>query len=92
MKADVVIVGAGPGGIATAICCARAGLEVVVLDRERSRRERPGETLHPGIEALLGELGVLERVLKAGFLRHDGIWVHWHGPWRFVPYGADAAG
>jgi flavin-dependent dehydrogenase len=92
LKADVVIVGAGPGGIAAAICCARAGLEVVVLDRERSRRERPGETLHPGIEALLGELGVLERVLKADFLRHDGIWIRWHGSRRFVPYGADAAG
>lgn len=92
MKADVVIVGAGPAGAAAAICCARAGLKVVVLDRERSRRERPGETLHPGIEPLLRELGVLERVLRAGFLRHEGIWVRWDGPRRFVPYGADAAG
>jgi flavin-dependent dehydrogenase len=91
LKTDVVIVGAGPAGAAAAICCARAGLKVVVLDRERSRRERPGETLHPGIEVLLGELGVLERVLQAGFLRHEGIWVRWDGPRRFVPYGADAA-
>lgn len=92
MKSDVVIVGAGPAGAAAAICCARAGLKVVVLDRERSRRERPGETLHPGIEVLLEELGVLERVLQASFLRHEGIWVRWDEPRRFVPYGADAAG
>jgi flavin-dependent dehydrogenase len=92
LKADVVIVGAGPAGGAAAICCARAGLKVVVLDRERSRRERPGETLHPGAEVLLGELGVLERVLQAGFLRHEGIWVRWDGPRRFAPYGDDAAG
>jgi flavin-dependent dehydrogenase len=92
LKANVVIVGAGPAGAAGAICCARAGLKVVVLDRERSRRERPGETLHPGAEVLLGELGVLERVLQAGFLRHEGIWVRWDGHRRFAPYGADAAG
>lgn len=92
LKADVVIAGAGPAGVAAAICCARAGLKVAVLDRERSRRERPGETLHPGMEVLLGELGVLERVLQAGFLRHDGIWVRWDGPPRFLPYGGDAAG
>jgi flavin-dependent dehydrogenase len=92
LKTDVAIVGAGPAGVAAAICCARAGLKVVVLDRERSRRERPGETLHPGIEVLLGELGVLERVLRAGFLRHEGIWVRWDGRRRFVPYGEDRDG
>jgi flavin-dependent dehydrogenase len=92
LKTDVAIIGAGPAGAATAISCARAGLATVILDRERSTRERPGETLHPGIEALLEELGVAERVSQAGFPRHEGIWVCWDTPSHFVPYGADAAG
>jgi flavin-dependent dehydrogenase len=91
LKADVAIVGAGPAGTATAISCARAGLRVVILERERFPRERPGETLHPGIAPLLGKLGVLERVSRAGFLRHEGIWVCWDLPLRFVPYGADGS-
>jgi flavin-dependent dehydrogenase len=92
LKADVAVVGAGPAGAAAAISCARAGLRVVVLDRERSPRERPGETLHPGIEAPLRELGVVERVSRAGFLRHDGIWTTWGGGPHFVPYGEDGDG
>ena len=91
LKADVAIVGAGPAGTATAISCARAGLRAVILERERFPRERPGETLHPGIEPLLRKLGVLERVSRAGFLRHEGIWVCWDSLPRFVPYGADGA-
>jgi hypothetical protein len=93
LRADVAIVGAGPAGTATAISCLRAGLRVAILERERFPRERPGETLHPGVEPLLRKLGVLERVSRAGFLRHEGIWVRWDisSP-RFVPYGADEDG
>lgn len=92
VRTDVAVVGAGPAGTAAAISCARAGLGVAILDRAAPPRGRPGETLHPGIEAPLRELGVLGRVLRAGFPRHEGIWVGWDAPPRFVPYGADDAG
>lgn len=92
MKPDVVIVGAGPAGTAAAISCARVGLTVVILDRERFPRERPGETLHPGIEAPLKELGVVGHVSQANFLRHEGVWTRWNGDLRFVSYGQDEAG
>lgn len=92
MRTDVAVVGAGPAGAAAAISCARAGLRVAVLDRERSSRERPGETLHPGIEAPFRELGVFDRVSRAGFLRHDGIWTTWGGGSHFAPYGEDGDG
>jgi flavin-dependent dehydrogenase len=92
IAADVVVVGAGPGGAAAAIACAAAGLRVALLERLELPRERPGETLHPGVEAPLRELGVLERFSRAGFARHAGIEVAWDGPPRLVPYGADDAG
>ena len=92
LKADVAIVGAGPAGAAAAICCAQLGLDVVILDREPFPRERPGETLHPGVEAPLRQLGVLERVSQVAFPRHAGIWSGWDGELRFVSYGQDEAG
>lgn len=92
IDADVVIVGTGPAGGAAAIACARVGLRVALLERSELPRERPGETLHPGVEAPLRELGVLDRVLAAGLPRHPGVWVTWGGPPLFVAYGADESG
>lgn len=89
---DVVVVGAGPGGSAAAIVCARAGLRVALLERSALPRERPGETLHPGIDAPLRELGVLDRIQAADFPRHEGVHVSWDSRPRFQPYGADADG
>jgi geranylgeranyl reductase family protein len=40
-RVDVLIVGAGPAGSATAIHLARAGLRVVLLDRARFPRDKP---------------------------------------------------
>ena len=87
--ADVIVVGAGPAGAATAIHCAAAGLSVIVVEREAFPRDRPGETLHPGVEPLLRQLGVLDRILDAGYLRHPGIWVNWGDRSGFTQYGTD---
>ena len=91
-ESDVLIVGGGPAGATTAIVCAGAGLRVTLLTGEVGEYERPGETLHPGIEPLLTQLGVGEAFLSAGFLRHPGIRVSWNAPERYQPYGADTAG
>ena len=87
-----VVVGGGPAGTAVAMCCARAGLDATLIERESFPRDRPSETLHPGVKSLLRELGVLERVSRVGFLRHEGVWVSWDNGLRFVPYGTDSAG
>ena len=71
-------------------CTVRASVSLV--ERERFPRYRPGETLHPGIEPLLRQLGVAEAVLTADFLRHEGTWVVWNGKPRFEAFGADASG
>src|SRR3954469_25746264 len=91
-EAEVVVLGAGPAGSAAAITAAAAGLRVVVVERERFPRPAPGESLHPGVQPLLRQLGVEEAVLAQRFLRHPGHVVRWGGPERFEPFGADASG
>jgi menaquinone-9 beta-reductase len=47
-RADLIVVGAGPGGSATAYYAARAGLEVLLLDRQDFPRDKPcGDGLMP---------------------------------------------
>jgi flavin-dependent dehydrogenase len=89
---DVAIVGAGPSGCAAAIGCAAGGARVALIERDEFPRDRPGETLHPGAEPLLTQLGVAEQVRARDFPRHTGTWVTWAGPRRFVPFGADQHG
>ncbi len=85
---DVVIVGGGPAGSATALQCLQAGLRVAILEAELFPRHRPGETLPPGIEALLTQLGVV----KLDYPRFNGQWVAWEGAPRFECFGSDANG
>lgn len=86
---DVVVVGGGPAGCATAIRCAQSGLRVGLLERSHFPRHRPGETLHPGVEPLLQQLGV-NALWTETSLRHSGHWVHWDGPPRFHSFGDGA--
>jgi menaquinone-9 beta-reductase len=66
-RADVVVVGAGPAGAATAILLAEAGHEVVLLDRARFPRDKVcGEYLSPEGSRILDRLGVLKAVEAAG--------------------------
>ena len=64
----------------------------MLCDREPPGRHRPGETLHPGIEPLLMQLGVLDRLATTVGARHTGIWIEWGGPRRFEAFGGDASG
>lgn len=88
-KADVVIIGAGPAGSAAAILCAQNDLDVVIVEREKFPRDHAGETVHPGIEPLLKQLGVLDKVLSTNFLRHEGNWVKWGKKNKFISFNKD---
>ncbi|HLL52662.1 MAG TPA: FAD-dependent oxidoreductase [Myxococcaceae bacterium] len=95
MKAEhhrVIVVGAGPAGCATAIACRQRGLEVLLLERASFPRHRPGETLHPGVEPILEELGVGAAVRGAGFPRHTAVRLETEAGSRLMAYGADASG
>lgn len=89
---DAVVVGGGPGGSAAAIGCALRGLRAALVESREFPRPRPGESLHPGVEPLLRQLGVDAEVLAAGFPRHAGQRVTWGGPESFQAFGADERG
>ncbi len=58
-RADVLVVGAGPAGTAAATTLARAGRDVVVVDKARFPRDKIcGDGLTAGALPLLEELGV----------------------------------
>lgn len=87
MKFDATIVGAGPSGLAVAICCAEVGLKVCVLERAVFPRECVGESVHPGVEALFSRLGIASAVADAGFERYAGIRVVRGGKESFDTFG-----
>jgi len=70
---EVVIVGAGPAGSATAIHLARAGQRVTLVDRARFPRDKPcSEYLSPETVRHLAQLGVLDALESHGGTRLEG--------------------
>jgi geranylgeranyl reductase family protein len=60
---DVVVVGAGPAGVASALFLHRLGHQVLLLDRARFPRDKVcGESVSPEAWRLLEGLGIAERV------------------------------
>jgi FAD-dependent halogenase len=76
--AEIVVIGAGPAGTASAICLAQEGYRVAVVDRSKFPRFRIGESLPAKVDALLSILGVKAQVEQAGFARMRGTTV-WSG-------------
>jgi len=75
--AEVIVVGGGPAGSATAIHLAEAGHEVLLLDKASFPRHKAcSEFINPASVQLLGELGVLDDVMRAGADRMETMIVH----------------
>ena len=65
------IAGGGPAGMMLGYLLARAGVEVVVLEKHADfLRDFRGDTVHPSTLEVMHELGVLEEFLK---LPHDEV-------------------
>ena len=60
-----LVVGGGPAGMMTGYLLARAGVDVVVLEKHADfNRDFRGDTIHPSTLELLHELGLLEEFLR----------------------------
>lgn len=71
---DVVVVGAGPAGSATAALLAQRGYSVLALDRAAFPRDKAcGEYTSPQTEHILKRLGALKCVEEAGARRLDSM-------------------
>jgi len=66
-QTEVVVVGAGPVGLLTALLLAEAGIEVRIVDREiRTTTRSYACALHPPVLELLQRVGVVDTVLEHG--------------------------
>ncbi|WP_368622178.1 FAD-dependent oxidoreductase [Paraburkholderia sp. BR13444] len=90
---DVVVMGGGPAGCATAIALARRGLTVMVLERSCYDTPRIGETLPPEGRVPLAALDSLQRFENDTHLPSSGIASVWgeeglyQNDFIFNPYG-----
>jgi menaquinone-9 beta-reductase len=72
-EADVIVVGAGPGGSAAAYHMARHGLRVLLIDKSDFPREKVcGDGLTPRATRQLIRMGI-DTSEKAGWLRNKGL-------------------
>lgn len=72
--ADVIVVGGGPAGAASALRLARRGFSVMLLERHRLPRHKAcAEYMSPGVVRQLHRLGVGHEVERAAGARLDGF-------------------
>jgi flavin-dependent dehydrogenase len=77
---DVIIIGGGPAGLATAIALAQLGCSAIILERSHYESTRIGETLPPEIKRPLIALGAWERFFADGPMESPGITAAWGHP------------
>ena len=73
---DAVIIGGGPAGSTAGAYLARAGLRVLIVEKERFPRFHIGESLMPVANSVLRETGAWDKVERAGFVRKYGAEFH----------------
>ncbi|WP_433933592.1 NAD(P)/FAD-dependent oxidoreductase [Sorangium cellulosum] len=89
---DVCVIGAGPAGICLASRLAQLGHDVCLVERTPFPRSRLGESLSPGVLALLDAIGASEAVTRAGFARVREVLVHWEEERPYLREDPDARG
>jgi geranylgeranyl reductase family protein len=77
-RADVLVVGGGPSGSAAAYWLARAGHDVLVVEKKQFPRDKTcGDGLTPRAVAALGDMGLADRL--EDYHRQDGLRAIAHG-------------
>jgi menaquinone-9 beta-reductase len=101
VNADVIVVGAGPGGSTTASYLASRGLEVALLEKNAFPRQKVcGDGLTPRAVKQLMKLGI-DTSEEAGWMRNKGLRIYggrtepFELPWpelaEYPPYGLTRA-
>ncbi len=76
VRVRCVIVGGGPAGIVLAYLLARAGVDVLVLEKHADfLRDFRGDTVHPSTLRIVDELGLLEPFLRLPHVKVDTLGV-----------------
>jgi len=89
-RTQLLVAGAGPVGLFAALCAAKRGLDVVVIERTFRGAPRGHTTLlHPGSMRLLADLGLAPLLLRAGQLvEHIELEVNTHRRRLELPFPA----
>ncbi|MEA2079218.1 MAG: tryptophan 7-halogenase [Pseudomonadota bacterium] len=92
---DVIILGGGPGGTAAGMTLLkRDGVDVAVVEASNYTSPRIGESLTPGVRALLEYLGIWQRFRSEQSLESFGSQAAWGSDYlqaldyMFTPHGA----
>ena len=75
-EVDVVVIGAGPAGSATALALSRRNVSTLLIDRG-DERTRVGEILAPDIQKTLRALGLWQPFIAANHSPSFGMRVRW---------------
>ncbi|QDT74088.1 NAD(P)/FAD-dependent oxidoreductase [Lacipirellula limnantheis] len=70
---DCIVMGAGPSGSTTATLVAKAGFNVLLVERERFPRRHVGESLMPDIYFTFEKLGILDKLKQSGYAKKVGV-------------------
>ena len=73
---DAIIIGGGPAGSTTGCYLARAGLRVLIVEKEKFPRFHIGESIMPVANDILRDIGVWDKVENAGFVPKYGAEFH----------------
>ena len=87
MKTDVLIIGGGPGGSATAMFLVREGIKPIIVEAESFPRYHIGESMTGAGGKVLRDLGLADQMYKRKHPTKQGVKVYGQsakGTW-FVP-------